>query len=77
MRPATTGEAPLGLTSTGDPVFFTIWTYRGVPAITLPLLEGENRLPMGMQLVDRCGNDAWLLRAAKWLMRRFGMNVSE
>jgi Asp-tRNA(Asn)/Glu-tRNA(Gln) amidotransferase A subunit family amidase len=77
MTLATTGETALGLTSTGDPVFFIIWTYCGVPAITLPLLEGENRLPMGMQLVGRCGNEARLLRTAKWLMRRFGMNASE
>lgn len=73
VTPATTGEAPAGLTTTGDPVFCTIWTYCGVPAITLPLLQGENGLPVGVQLVGRRGGDARLLRTASWLMRRFGM----
>ncbi|WP_158045425.1 amidase [Skermanella pratensis] len=73
VTPATTGEAPVGLTTTGDPVFCTIWTYCGVPAITLPLLQGENGLPIGVQLVGRRGGDARLLRTASWLMRRFGM----
>jgi Asp-tRNA(Asn)/Glu-tRNA(Gln) amidotransferase A subunit family amidase len=77
VTPATTGEAPLGLTTTGDPVFCTIWTYCGVPAITLPLLWGENGLPIGVQLVGRRGNDARLMRTANWLMRRLGMEASE
>jgi len=33
--PAAPGEAPRGLESTGNPVFCTIWTYLGTPAITL------------------------------------------
>ena len=43
ITPATTGEAPAGLDSTGSPVFCTLWTYCGVPAVTLPLLEGRQR----------------------------------
>ena len=41
ISPATTGEAPLGLESTGDPVFCTLWTLVGLPALSLPLLAGE------------------------------------
>src|SRR5262245_6688220 len=33
------GEAPKGIESTGNPVFNTIWTYLGTPAVTLPLLR--------------------------------------
>lgn len=67
LTPATTGEAPLGLDSTGSPVFCTIWTLCGMPAITLPILQGENGLPLGVQLVGRKGDDARLLRTARWL----------
>jgi Asp-tRNA(Asn)/Glu-tRNA(Gln) amidotransferase A subunit family amidase len=67
ITPATPGEAPRGLDSTGNPVFCTIWTYLGTPAVTLPLLQGESGLPLGVQLVARRGNDARLLRTARWL----------
>ncbi|MBM3950310.1 MAG: amidase [Rhodospirillales bacterium] len=67
LTPATTGEAPVGLDATGSPVFCTIWTYLGLPAVTLPLLTGPNGLPVGVQLVGRRGNDARLLRTARWL----------
>ncbi len=70
LTPATTGEAPAGLESTGSPVFCTLWTYCGTPAITLPLLVGANGLPLGVQLVGRRGDDARLLRTAAWLARR-------
>ena len=67
LTPATTGEAPKGLEATGSPMFCTLWTYCGVPAVTLPLLEGSNGLPMGVQLVGPRGYDARLLRTANWL----------
>ena len=67
FTPATTGEAPAGLDSTGSPVFCTLWTYCGTPAIALPLMEGPNGLPLGVQLVGRRGDDARLLRTANWL----------
>ncbi len=67
ITPAAPGEAPLGLDSTGNPVFCTIWSYLGAPAVTLPLLQGESGLPIGVQLVARRGNDARLLRTARWL----------
>lgn len=67
LTPAAPGEAPLGLQSTGNPIFCTLWTYLGLPAITLPLLQSENGLPLGVQLVARRGHDARLLRTARWL----------
>ncbi|MEM6988567.1 MAG: amidase family protein, partial [Pseudomonadota bacterium] len=47
LAPSATGEAPL-LSSggTGDPVFCRIWSLTGLPALTLPLLVGENGLPV-------------------------------
>ncbi len=69
ITPATTGEAPAGLDSTGSPIFNSLWSYCGTPAITLPLMEGPNGLPLGVQLVGRRGDDARLLRTASWLVR--------
>jgi len=69
LTPATTGTAPQGLDATGDPVFCTLWTFAGMPAVTLPLMRGENGLPLGVQLVGRRGEDARLLRTARWLCR--------
>jgi Asp-tRNA(Asn)/Glu-tRNA(Gln) amidotransferase A subunit family amidase len=67
VTPAAAGEAPVGLESTGDPAFCTLWTYCGVPAITLPLLTGSNGMPIGVQLVGRRHYDGRLLRTARWL----------
>jgi Asp-tRNA(Asn)/Glu-tRNA(Gln) amidotransferase A subunit family amidase len=68
VTPAATGEALIGLDWTGDPSFCTIWSLCGVPAISLPLLQGPNGLPVGVQLVGRSGEDARLLRTARWVV---------
>jgi Asp-tRNA(Asn)/Glu-tRNA(Gln) amidotransferase A subunit family amidase len=70
ITPATTGEAPTGLDSTGNPIFNSLWTFCGTPAITLPLMEGANGLPIGVQVVGRRGDDARLLRTARWLANK-------
>ncbi|TRZ67573.1 MAG: amidase [Rhodocyclaceae bacterium] len=68
LTPAAAGTAPLGLESTGSPAFCTLWTLCGLPAITLPLMQGANGLPLGVQLVGPRGGDARLLRTARWLV---------
>ena len=72
LTPAAPGEAPRGLDKTGNPVFCTTWTYLGTPAVTLPLMQSEGGLPIGVQLVGRRGNDARLLRTARWLANTVG-----
>jgi len=67
--PATLGTAPPASDGTGDPLMCTLWTYLGAPAVSLPLLAGENGLPLGVQLVGRHGDDGRLLRTARALMR--------
>jgi Asp-tRNA(Asn)/Glu-tRNA(Gln) amidotransferase A subunit family amidase len=67
VTPAAPGTAPL-LESTGDPAFCTLWSFCGMPALSLPLMRGENGLPMGVQLVGRRLDDARLLRTARWLV---------
>jgi Asp-tRNA(Asn)/Glu-tRNA(Gln) amidotransferase A subunit family amidase len=69
LTPAAPGEAPRDLGTTGNPIFCTIWTYLGTPAVTLPLMQTETGMPLGVQLVGRRDNDARLLRTAHWLVR--------
>lgn len=65
---AAPGPAPHGLDSTGSPIFNGLWTLCGTPAISLPLLASGDGLPIGVQLVGRRGDDARLLRTARWLV---------
>ena len=66
LTPAAPGPAPQGLGSTGNPVFNGLWTYLGMPAVTLPLLAADG-LPIGVQLVAKRRDDGRLLRTARWL----------
>jgi len=70
LTPSACGEAPAGLRSTGDPIFSTVWTYCGMPSISLPLLQGENGLPVGIQLVSSLFDDERLFRNASWLTNK-------
>ncbi len=67
LTPAAPGTAPKDLASTGDPSFCTLWTLCGMPAVSLPLLQGTYGLPLGVQLVGPRDGDARLLRTARWL----------
>jgi len=73
VTPAAAGTAPKGLDATGDPAFCTLWTLCGMPALNLPLMRGENGLPLGVQLVGRRDGDARLLRTARWLVSQVEM----
>ena len=53
--------------STGEPTFCTLWTLLGLPAVSVPLLQGANGLPIGVQLVGPRHGDGRLLRTARWL----------
>ncbi len=66
------GEAPATLAHTGDPVFCTIWTLCGAPAIALPSGLGANSLPLGLQLVGGYLQDARLLQVALWCENSLG-----
>jgi len=66
ILPSAPGAAP-GLDTTGDPIFNGIWTLCGTPAVNIPVFTSESGLPMGIQLVGPRGDDARLLRTARWL----------
>jgi len=70
LTPSAPGEAPKGVSSTGDPVFNRPWHLLGCPMVNLPvpaaLGHGESGLPLGVSLVARPGDDARLWAAAGW-----------
>lgn len=65
-----TGAAPIGLHSTGDPVFASPGSLLGAPAISLPALRAEN-LPLGLQVLGFEQQDAALFSIAAWLRDLF------
>ena len=69
ITPSSSGVADKGLTSTGSADFQKIWTYLGLPTISLPLLTGENNLPLGVQLVGNKLDDLRFLGTANWLQK--------
>jgi Asp-tRNA(Asn)/Glu-tRNA(Gln) amidotransferase A subunit family amidase len=71
LCPAALGAAPKGLASTGNPIMQTVWSFAGLPSLNLPLLNLSNGLPLGLQAIGAYGNDARLLRSARWLVAEF------
>jgi Asp-tRNA(Asn)/Glu-tRNA(Gln) amidotransferase A subunit family amidase len=65
------GPAPQGH-ATGDPVFCSLWTLVGFPALNMPLIESSEGLPIGVQLVGAPGRDERLLRTARSLIASLG-----
>jgi Asp-tRNA(Asn)/Glu-tRNA(Gln) amidotransferase A subunit family amidase len=61
-----TGEAPEGLSNTGDPTFASLWTQTGMPAVTIPSGRGPRGLPLGFQVVGRYRDDERALQVAAW-----------
>jgi Asp-tRNA(Asn)/Glu-tRNA(Gln) amidotransferase A subunit family amidase len=70
LTPSAAGEAPLGLGSTGDPSFNSIWTLAWTPCLTLPAGNGPKGLPLGVQLVGPRFRDEALFDAAAWVETR-------
>jgi len=67
LSPASPGVAPKSLKTTGTAEFNKVWSYLGTPCISLPLLQGENNLPLGVQLIGAKYDDQRFLGVANWL----------
>jgi Asp-tRNA(Asn)/Glu-tRNA(Gln) amidotransferase A subunit family amidase len=65
LTPTVNGEAPIGLASTGDHRFQSIWTQLRTPAVTLPTHAGPNGMPVGIQLIGASFQDNKLLAIAQ------------
>ena len=74
LTPASSGVAPKGLGNTGSPEFSTVWTYLGLPSISLPLLTGKNDLPLGIQLIGDKHDDLRFLGVASWIEKNCKQN---
>ena len=68
LTPAASGEAPVGLAATGDPLFCRIWTLLGAPCASLPVLKGPAGLPVGLQVVGGRNREDVLLSACAWII---------
>jgi Asp-tRNA(Asn)/Glu-tRNA(Gln) amidotransferase A subunit family amidase len=71
LTPSAPGAAPLGLSSTGDPMFNRLWTLLGPPCINVPGLTDPHGLPLGVQIVGRFARDRTALEAAWFVERAF------
>jgi Asp-tRNA(Asn)/Glu-tRNA(Gln) amidotransferase A subunit family amidase len=67
IAPCVDGEAPLGLASTGEHHFQSIWTTIDMPTASLPFSQSAAGLPVSVQLVGLPGRDLDLLGIARWL----------
>lgn len=64
LAPAATGEAPKGLEFTGNPIFCSLWSFIGTPAIALPFSQSQHGLPLGVQLIGNFLDDQKLINIA-------------
>ncbi len=79
LTSAAPGEAPLmgSESGTGNPIFSVIWTFAGLPCLSLPVMTGELGLPMGLQLVGSAEGDDRLFRTARWVMQQLEKNAED
>ncbi len=66
-----TGAAPVGLQTTGSPIFAVPFSCLGVPALSLPLLKEQN-LPLGLQVAGFVNQDAAAVSIAGFVMQVLG-----
>lgn len=62
------GAAPIGLHSTGDPIFVVPGSLLGVPTVSLPVLD-DGGLPLGLQLLGFAHRDASLFAIAASVLK--------
>jgi amidase len=75
LTPSALGEAPVGLTSTGDTSFNILSTWTYTPCVTLPVFTGPSGLPVGIQLIGHRNQDHRLLEGAQAVYRVFSQST--
>ncbi|MEQ9328135.1 MAG: amidase [Rhodospirillales bacterium] len=65
VAPSAPGEAPRGLSATGDPIFSRMWTLLQLPSVAVPVTTGPNGLPVGVQFIGAANQDRKLLGIAR------------
>ncbi|MDB5413586.1 MAG: amidase, Asp-tRNAAsn/Glu-tRNAGln amidotransferase subunit [Rubritepida sp.] len=72
IAPTASNLPPDRSTGVGDPSFQVIWSFFGMPNITLPTGLSPERLPHGMQIIAPCFGEARMFRVAAWAESVFG-----
>jgi Asp-tRNA(Asn)/Glu-tRNA(Gln) amidotransferase A subunit family amidase len=62
--PSAAGVAPIGYEDTGDGSMTGLWSYAGFPAVSIPVFDGPEGMPLGIQLVAPPGRHELLLEWA-------------
>ena len=62
IAPVAPDFAPEGIKTTGDYRMNSIWSYTGLPVITIPTGSNEKNLPYSIQIIGKFGEDEKLLR---------------
>jgi aspartyl-tRNA(Asn)/glutamyl-tRNA(Gln) amidotransferase subunit A len=75
LTPCTPSEAPRDITTTGNPVLQSPWTFTGLPTITIPSGLARSGLPLGIQMASPSFYEADLLRVANWCERTLGVSI--
>jgi aspartyl-tRNA(Asn)/glutamyl-tRNA(Gln) amidotransferase subunit A len=75
LMPATDTTAPRR-DSTGNPQFQAIWSYAGLPVVSLPCALAEDGMPVAVQLIGRSFGEGALLRVAAWCERALGFDAA-
>ena len=60
------GAAPVGLETTGNPIFVVPGSMLGAPGVSLPVLDDDG-LPLGLQVLGFPQNDSALFAVAGWI----------
>ncbi|MGQ0522379.1 MAG: amidase [Betaproteobacteria bacterium] len=67
LTACSTGEAPVGLNTTGIAKLALIWTTVHVPAVSVPVFRGPAGMPVGAYVVGKRNRDRDLFAFANWL----------
>ncbi|KAI1424463.1 amidase [Xylaria sp. FL1777] len=65
ITPSAIDEAPVGIESTGSPVFNAIWTALHTPVVNIPGFKGASDMPIGVSLVAPRYHDRHLLAVSR------------
>jgi Asp-tRNA(Asn)/Glu-tRNA(Gln) amidotransferase A subunit family amidase len=60
------GCAPVGIETTGNPVFVVAGSMLGIPTLSMPMLQ-EQDLPLGLQIMGYQQQDAAMFATARWV----------
>ena len=68
------GAAPVGLETTGNPIFVVPGSMLGAPGVSLPVLN-DGALPLGLQVLGLPQGDADLFAIAAWIEAESGCDT--